>query len=189
VIGLRVDMRELDRRLKDMASRVGDWTPVVRDFGAHMVRAWSLAFARTPGHTSGPAGKPPAVQGGDLMGSLTYEVRRGGDVLEAGSSARHAAIQHFGGTIRPRKAKALAIPISSKSYGKRPRDFGDLVFIPSKGRGIGVLARESSGGAVEALFALARSVKLPPRPWLLISDADARYLGDRMAEHAGESTA
>ena len=50
-------------------------------------------------------------------------------------AARHAAIHNFGGTIRPKNAKALAIPVSkeAKRYSS-PRDMAGLQMIPRAGR-------------------------------------------------------
>lgn len=71
-------------------------------------------------------------------------------------------------TIKPKKAKALSIPIGqalTKAGVPRynsPRDVTGLKFIPSKKRGtsVGVLARVTAG-QVDPMFALVRSVTIP----------------------------
>lgn len=45
---------------------------------------------------------------GDLFRELTYQLVNGGKGLEFGSDRLYAAIQQFGGTIKPKHAKALA---------------------------------------------------------------------------------
>lgn len=48
----------------------------------------------------------------------------------------HVAQRLYGGTIVPRKKKALAIPVSAASYGIYARIYpGTLAFIPLRGRG------------------------------------------------------
>lgn len=71
-------------------------------------------------------------------------------------------------TIKPKKAKALSIPIGqalTKAGVPRynsPRDVTGLKFIPSKkcGTSVGVLARVTAG-QVDPMFALVRSVTIP----------------------------
>lgn len=48
----------------------------------------------------------------------------------------HIAQRLFGGTLRPRKAKALAVPVDATAYGVYPRIYpGTLAFIPARGKG------------------------------------------------------
>lgn len=74
-----------------------------------------------------------------------------------------------GGVIRPRKAKALAIPMGpakTASGAGRPRDFPGLVLIQSL-RGQPMLVMPTGDGAsFEVYFLLRKQVKLPPRPTL-----------------------
>lgn len=185
-------LEETAERIHGLARRIDDLTPVARDFGGHMIRAWSLRFPRLPEHTAAPAGGPPAVQSGALKNSLHYEVKSGGDEVEAGSTEPHAAIQHRGDPIRPRRAKALTVPISPEAYGKRARDFADIFRIPAKPgqepEDLGILAVER-GDEVVPLFALRGSVRLPARPWLVVLQDDWDYLGESMERHIQEATA
>lgn len=176
----------VEKRLRRIARQIQDMTPVARDFGGHMVRAWSLRFPRLPGHSSAPAGGPPGVQSGALKNSLHYEVRSGGDTLEAGSTEPHAAMQHTGGTIRPKRAKALTVPIADEAYGRRARDFPDIFRIPAapgeEAQDLGILAVER-GDEIVPLFALRTSVRLPARPWLIVEPDDWDYLAESMTRH------
>ncbi len=62
--------------------------------------------------------------------------------------------------ITPVNAKALAIPISSISYGKRPAEFKDLLFVPVlRGRTIGLLVQQVSAGSAKIWINLFRLVK------------------------------
>lgn len=192
-VAVRIDMvGGVERRIGRIIRRVEDPTPVARDLGARLVRSWELAFPRTPGHEPSEPGQPPAIQGGDMAASNTFEVRGGGAVLEAGSPLRYAGILHTGGTIRPRHKRALTVPVAPEAYGKRARDFRgvELVYIPvdggPSGRCKAVLARRRPDGEIEPLFALVGRVTLPARPWLLIRDADWTYLAERLERRYGE---
>lgn len=55
----------------------------------------------------GSAGKP-LVDTGLLRNSVTYAA--GANSVEIGTTARQARLQHFGGRVVPRRAKALAFP-------------------------------------------------------------------------------
>lgn len=87
-------------------------------------------------------------------------------------------------TIKPKKAKALAIPIGqalTKAGVPRydsPRDVDGLKYIPSKKKGnIGVLARVTAG-RIDPYFALVRSVTIP---------AYTKTMDGYVAEEAGKS--
>ncbi len=88
-------------------------------------------------------------------------------------AAAYAGIQEEGGTITPRHAKALAIPVSpeAKMYTS-PRDQAGLVFIPSHGgtpsghQRVGLLIRPLGGGAIEVHWVLVDAVTLSPTHWL-----------------------
>ena len=71
-------------------------------------------------------------------------------------------------TIRPKFRKYLAIPIHRSSYGKSPKDFGDLIFIKKKNGGR-LLAQKTPGG-LTFLFALRESVFQRRNPGLMPTD-------------------
>ena len=106
----------------------------------------------------------------------------------------------YGGPIEPKTAKALAIPISSISYGHVPADFPDLVVIRT-GKGAFLCqrsgsensaptaGRRASGTAVAAntslvfLFKLVRSVMQAGN--LAVLPSDAEYLAAAQAAIGG----
>jgi HK97 gp10 family phage protein len=78
-----------------------------------------------------------------------------------GTNLEYAKIHEFGGTIVPRNAKALAVPISREAKLYAPRDFpGKLHVVVKDGKAFLVGAR----GGVH--YALLKSVTLPARPYL-----------------------
>jgi hypothetical protein len=54
---------------------------------------------------------------------------------------REVALRAFGGVIRAKKSKFLAIAARGESYGKSPRQFNDLRFVPRRGRPGGMLVQ------------------------------------------------
>lgn len=70
-----------------------------------------------------------------------------------------------GGTIRPVRAQALAIPLVSEAKGVPPRTFGNLFIAGS------ALVRQV-GKQLEAVYALSRSVTQAPWPGALPDEAD-----------------
>ena len=116
-----------------------------------------------------------------LLGSIGYEINKPLFKSRIGSNQRYARVQE-GGTvgrdgmfpdIRPKSAKALAVPIHPEAKKARgPRDFSDLVFIPNPGKPP-LLARIRAGGpkrarqaSMDIMYVLLKSVALPPRPYL-----------------------
>lgn len=128
-----------------------------------------------------------------------------------GPAVQYAAVQEFGTvgkggllpTIRPKRAKALAIPQgkaltpSGIPRYASPRDYpGELKFIPIRsGELVGILvdkteaeAAEESGGRAEALFNLVRKVDIAPKHYLRDAmlgrlPAISAALSDRLVRH------
>jgi hypothetical protein len=94
--------------------------------------------------------------------------------------------------IRPVKAKSLAIPIHPRAYGRSPREFSDLAFVPIlRGRTIGLLVERKASGRgkkatirEEALFRLVTSVRTTADPTLLPTASELEAEGMRLLEQA-----
>lgn len=75
---------------------------------------------------------------------------------------------HFGGVIRPKERKYLAIPVDDDVKGKYPREYpGKLVFLRKKDEGLhgrAYLAKPMKR-KIKPLWMLKRSVNQRPRPW------------------------
>lgn len=74
-------------------------------------------------------------------------------------------------TVRPVRSKFLTIPIDKDSYGKRAREFEDLIFRRSKKTGARFLARKV-GRRLQPLFLLLKQVILPQDVGLLPGDRE-----------------
>lgn len=115
---------------------------------------------RRTGKAAGSVQVVPAQAEGDIVtGSI-------------GSNVRYLHFQFKGGTIVPRNAKWLAIPIGNALTPAgvprypSPRDAGKLIFIPRTRAGNAILARRKPGGGLDPLFVLKKSVTIPPHNFL-----------------------
>lgn len=82
-------------------------------------------------------------------------------------AAAYAGIQETGGTIYPRTAKALAIPISDEAkLHASPREMDGLVLIDRKAKGKPPILARVSGDHVEVHWVLVASVTLQATGWL-----------------------
>jgi phage gpG-like protein len=73
----------------------------------------------------------------------------------------YAAIHEFGGTIRPLRAKNLAIPTTKEARkAGSPRSMTDLKWIPGNGR-VSYLVNDDG-----VQYVLVKSVQIPARPYL-----------------------
>ncbi|MFQ6391352.1 hypothetical protein ACLNAR_26570 [Priestia aryabhattai] len=92
-----------------------------------------------------------------------------------------AGVHEYGMTIKPKKAKMLAVPVSPKAKGKRPADFPTL-FNP---KGTKVLAIPKGREDMEVLFVLMHSVTIPERSFIRSGyDENIDAIGDKIAELA-----
>lgn len=85
----------------------------------------------------------------------------------------HPAIAQkvHGGTITPKKAKNLAIPIHPAAHGKSPRVFSNLQFAMTRS-GTQLLGLRSGSGGIDWLYVLKKSVTQSRDPNALPKDRD-----------------
>lgn len=178
-VNIPFEFGEEHRRL---FARLENPEPALRDFGEYKRRRTLLSMKRLPAGVRSVAGLPPARRDGLFGQTLTYDVADG-TKLTVGSADVRARILQEGGEIRPKNAKALAVPIHADAWGKRPRDFGDLVYVPRKGSGKApLLIRKVVKGkaekevAFDLMFILLKKVTIKPHPYLFWDGADSNYL-------------
>jgi phage gpG-like protein len=101
-------------------------------------------------------------------------------VYRLATRSKYAAVHQYGGTIRPKHAGALAVPVSPQAQDKGPREFNDLVMVSRPGHPP-LLIRKRRRGEVKGLagsgegqiyredimFVLKKSVNMPKRLHLL----------------------
>lgn len=92
----------------------------------------------------------------------THKVRVGVFGEEGSWIVMVASVHEFGATIRPKRARALTIPLKPEVRNKRARDVPGL-FRP---KGTKVLARKKGRRGIEVLYYLAAKVEIPERSYL-----------------------
>jgi hypothetical protein len=180
-----------DGAMRALFARVGNPEPVLRDVGEYKRRQIVLSMPRMARNVPSAAGGPPARRTGLLSQRMTYAVE--GPRLDVGTTDVRARLLHYGGTVRPVKAKALAIPVHRDAMGKRPGDFGNLVFVARKGSGRPpLLIRRVEKGPEgkkrldreDVMFVLLKSVTIQARPFLLWRQpADEQYALKSLRRH------
>jgi phage gpG-like protein len=128
-----------------------------------------LRFARPSG-----AGRP-LVDNGLMRASLSASHTEDELVLRAGS--KQARLMHFGGTVRPVSAKALAIPLTREARRKPPRQWpaGKLFLMKTK-TGAFLAEKGKRGGKPTLHFVLKASVTVPARPFVGFSAETRRRI-------------
>ncbi len=116
-----------------------------------------------------------SVKTGALKDSIKheYEITADSLIVRVGSNLEYAAIQEFGGDIKPDKAGALTIPIHPDAKNKRAPDFPDLFIVKTDTNTF--LARKKGKKGIEFLFLLVKKATIPARPFIgpvLYSNAD-----------------
>ena len=119
-------------------------------------------------------------QGGLASGVTGWMLDRDAPVAAIGVRSTHpawayAGIHEHGGTIVPRRARMLAIPVSEEArLYSSPRDMTGLVLIRRGDRCL--LARPLGSDAIEVHWVLVRSVTIQPTRWLSRGVERARSL-------------
>lgn len=188
----QIPLNELPAWLQAVAARLGSQSygvPLKRC--AVSVRAatkQNFSKGRGPDGQTWPPIKFPRPRGGDkplrdtglLMASVTTKGAQGsieeiGDVsLRIGTNLDRAVLHQYGGMLRPKGGKALAIPLTREAVNAgRPGRMSNLVLVWPKGKAHGWLVEEKSGrgknnrGAQTVMhWLLVPKATIPARPFL-----------------------
>lgn len=132
----------------------------------------------------------PLVDHGDLIhGIEAVPISRAaffvGIPINKGLLVKIAAVHEYGATIRPRKAKALAIPVS-RFAAEQARRYGGVGNIPGlfRPKGKRILALSAGFKGIVPMFILMKQTVIPPRPFIEPSFRDARHRMKREWEWA-----
>lgn len=132
-------------------------------------------------------GNKPLRDRGQLLSSITYRVE--GYKVVVGTNHPAAELLHNGGTVRPVKSKALAIPAGPwvrtmmRGTDVSPRTMLDQL------RGSGwsiwrqgnvILGRKQGGKEPLPLFILRTAVTVPARPFMRLPPESVRQLSDAL---------
>ena len=165
-----------------MRERARNPGPMLEALGDHMVNASIPQTFAAQGRPTTWAKNQRGGQTGSntarLRRSLAFEVNAGR--LKVGTNVRYGAQFHFGGLIKAKPGKALAIPLDGRKG--RPRAYAGLVWHPGakddpKKKGLLGKLRKRRGGKVEftAYFALRTEVTQPARPFLVWHPEDIEF--------------
>ena len=128
-------------------------------------------------------GGKPLIDTGRLLSSITYRIS--GNTVEVGTNVPYARIQQFGGVIKPKNAKKLAIPASWETR-RLMRRHGETVRACLEGlKNSGwhiwftdraIMGKRGKRGKERVLFVRKSSVYIPARPFLRIGHAEKRFI-------------
>lgn len=129
--------------------------------------------------TRAKAGQPPRAELGNLKRSILFRMvdQMTAAVYVDGPAQRRAMTLEFGGTIHPKTAKALAVPLSpeARRYRGPAREFRpkgqDLVPIYRAGKPTLLVEKHGKGGGEQRKkwtihYVLLNSVRIQPHPFL-----------------------
>lgn len=119
-------------------------------------------------------GQKPLRDTGLLMASVTAKAAKGAiervtdSTLIVGTNLDRAAIHQYGGILRPRKGRAIAVPLTRQAVtAGSPRRMPGLVLVWPRGRATGWLQTPAVGRRPAVRhWLLKSSVMIPPRPFL-----------------------
>jgi len=192
---ITIDIRgqkEVAEILTQAGQRAADLSPAWPDFRGHMRASIATTFRQGGRPEKWPKSKRAEEHGGQtlrdkglLQNSFTFASDRSSFTM--GSPDIRARIHQEGGTIVPKNAKALAIPINAPE-GERPRDFlrrlGEKnFFVKREGDGTGIIFQKLPGGGLSPLYALRKSVTMPKRTILQMLPEDWDYLRRCLLRH------
>lgn len=155
---IRIDKKKVDRTLAKLVRRVRRPSAFLRTWGAEVAKK-ARANAR--------------AKGGKNFWREVAQATRLREVTDEHAivSSDHvaAAQKEHGGVIKPKKAKALTIPIADEAYGKTAGDFEgggrDLFVIPGKSPETKGILGFSDGDQFHPLFVLRTKVTQKPDPF------------------------
>jgi phage gpG-like protein len=125
---------------------------------------------------------------GHLASSIDYRVS--GDMVIVGTNHPAARILHYGGTVRPKSTRFLALPAGARTrslmrqYGQTARaciegmkNAGYQVWFSRSDGGAGqIYAKNGKRGKTFVLYFLKSSVKIPARPFMRLGDDGVKKL-------------
>ena len=147
----------------------------LNEVGARSATSASIDYHRGFNSENGWRGSNYLAGPGRRSGDFAQNITLGGNFVTAskqGATIRNSAPFYAhkvtGGTITPKRAKALTIPMVSEAVGRRARDYqsatGNLLF---RVMGKKALFEKTEGGGIRAVYALVKQVTQKPWPGAL----------------------
>lgn len=157
---------------------------------------WKPLANNRPRNQGRGQGKP-LLDKGTLRASMTTTGGKGhvenvGPLsLEVGTNLEYAALHQFGGVVKPKKAKMLALPLTREAVNyPSPRQFPRaLFFFRSRGLGAKAFLAESKGQRKKKMvmhYLLLPSATIPAREFAGFSEAFLKQADEVLVEHMGQ---
>ncbi len=198
MLSLHTEDKGVKLMLSGLSKATEDMSAFWETAGSFMVRSIANTF-RMGGNPKWSASGRASAEGGRtlllsnrLRNSIAFNAGRG-DVF-IGTNVGYARLQNEGGIVKPVKAKALAIPLHKEARKaaanvKSVREIEGLWILDRKGKAPllcktkGERTSKKTGAvslkskvSIEPWFVLLKSVKVPARPFLRVTDADMKAL-------------
>lgn len=183
--------REFALSIAAMQSQMNAMSELYDRIGIFMVRSVQKNFSAGGRPTPWPASRAAELTGTKtmqrhrtLVKSIAYQRQRDGvRIGMSPEAAKYGTALHYGGTFTSR-GKLFTVPLSARAARIREqvkslREVKGLFFIKARGSAYdGLLAKRIGGknARVEIWFKLARSIKVPPRPFMMMQDSDQRSI-------------
>lgn len=157
---------------REAVERINRLSPEIRENGVREIARLSIALreqARQKYDESGLHVRTGALKSSIQALPVTQTEHEIIGKVVAGQKLKYAAVQEFGATIRPKKARFLAIPLRAAKTAS-----GVARFAPRQAEAAGYTGTFVShgilfgkqGGQAVPLFVLKRSVRIPARPYM-----------------------
>lgn len=178
---LVLDHSGAQRLLGQLSGRLRETGPLLTAIAADMERAVRQNFAQGGRPQPWPESHRARTEGGrtlqDTLLLLSSIYRRStGRAATVFTRDKRARLLHFGGTVRPRQAKALTIPLTAAARGRRARDFADTFILRRENKPPLIMQRGNAGSPPTALYVLLPAVRIPARPFLTVPESDIEQI-------------
>jgi phage gpG-like protein len=181
------------KRLNEMAARAGaDKRAPMKLVAAQQMRSLAKTFREEGQETDWEKSGRAAMKGGKTL-TLTRRLYRSiqfrvtGDRLEIGTSDKRARLLWHGGTVRPKRAKALAIPVDER-INRAPREYENTFLLKTPaGKSVGIIMQKIGKRKLKPLFVLRKQVTIPGWKYIEVTAADREHHKKKLGEfYTGE---
>lgn len=191
-------------KMSAMLARARDLTPAMARIALALERSMLKTFREGGRPTRWPAtrrmgwgatAKPLSITGTlrNITSEYTARTAQAGPTM---ASRKYAAIQNFGGTVKPVNVRALPVPLNEEARRAQAgvssvRQIPGLTFLPREGKAPLLMktAEKTSKkagtkkGDMAPWFVLMRSVKIPARPFAVLQIEDLEQARRIMHDH------
>jgi len=193
LLEVKVDAQPALEMMRIGAGRAIDLRPAMKDVGEHLKNCIRRNFdeegrPKWPPSRKRRGQKRTLSRHGDLKRSIGYVA--GANEVNVYAARVYAGVHEFGGEIRAKSGKFLAIPAPELPDTASPRDYGgrkDVFFIRFGDKLAMAMAPQSKRGKPKRLFTLVKKVKIPARSFLTVPPEELQQAADKIIEYVWEA--